>query len=176
MDYFRRTVIVNSSIIAGSALVIGILLYMLGSYMDTTSKSIMQKRAALSFGSGIVERFSNLKRDAAVAERIQKDIDALLPPQEELISFPGYLEEAGRVYGLSISFSFDGNPTTPGAGQPGFAYFTVSTSGSLARIVEFLKNVETKSTKFIVGFDSTDISASGDVYRAKIGGRVFFEQ
>lgn len=175
MNDFKRAVRINAGIALGSMLIVGISSYFLVRYMQSTSEAITENRITISLAGSALDRFFALKRDAEVARRIQNDITALLPPQEQLLSFPQFLDGIARSHTVGISFSFQGALTPSQAGSSGVVGFTLSVSGPLERIAQFLKTIEEKSTKFIVGFDSVDVTASGGEYRATMQGKVFFK-
>lgn len=175
MDDFKRRVYLSVGMIAASFLIFGLLFYFLGSYIDSAAKAIAAARGTKQSRIELLESLSALKRDNPTAEALQRKMDALLPPQDALLSFPQFIEGAARTRGVSANISFTGSPAAPAVKSPGTAPFSMSVTGSAANIAAFLNDLEFKTTKFLASFDSINFFPDGQGFRAEISGRAFFK-
>lgn len=176
-EHFRRCLWMNIGIILGSFLVFGIVFYFFSQALNSKVAQVLVNRAAIAQRSINLETLSGLKTDIAAAMEFQKKIDSLLPPQDNLISFPQFLNAMARSHSLSSTFNFDGvpNPALPPA--PGYVDFSVAIEGDAANIRSFVDELESKTTKFMVNLQGFVLTPrSSGVYHVELKGRVFFQE
>jgi hypothetical protein len=172
VDDFRKRLLLNSGIIAGSFLAFWIAAHFLMGHIVALSEIIVAQRELAAERSYALDNLSTLKKQAPVAEKIQKSLDGLLPHEDGLLSFPEYMESVARVHALDFSFAFNGQPV---AGQPGYVVFNAGATGSAKNIEDFLADLEFKSTRFLVTIDTMNMSAQGAAYHIDIAGKVYFQ-
>ncbi len=110
---FKRRVLLGSGIIAGSFLVFGIIAYFsLGSFKQLAEKTAAERELAMERSSAL-ENLSALKQQAPEAEALEKNIEALLPHEDGLFTFPEFMEGVARMHGVDISIAFNGQQSAP---------------------------------------------------------------
>ncbi|MEK7608198.1 MAG: hypothetical protein AAB495_01330 [Patescibacteria group bacterium] len=174
-DEFRGRFIFNLSIIFGSILLgIGVL-YILELQIEKTSVSIRNNRMRIAERSFALDNLAGLKRGEAAAESYKKKIDSLLPARDGLFGLGRFFEATARTYDMSASFSFQGSPTEPQDGRPGYVQFVLRTAGSEQNIQSLIKFFETQSTQFLINIETIDLVPSSEGYRGDVFGKAFFK-
>ena len=175
-EHFQRHLWINASIILGSFLIFGIIFYFFSQLLDNKVAQILVNRTAIVQRSTDLETLSKLKTDTAAAAELQKKIDAILPPQDNLISFPQFLNTLARNYSLSSTFNFNGVPNPASSPAPGYVNFSITVEGDAANIRSFVDEVENKTTKFMVNIKGFTMTPRSAVYHAELDGQVFFQE
>jgi len=172
---FRRELLTSVAIIAGSFLISGIALYFLASDLQYQTQKIGFARAAVVSSYTTLDSFAVLKKGAAQAASYSQAMNKILVPQDRLLDFGKWLDGLARAHRIDESFSFGGEPAPPQENAPGYYIFSLGLSGKLGSIMDFMKDVEYKSPRFLTNLGSFDLSRSGDDYRVSINGRVSFK-
>ena len=172
---FKREFILGICLIAGSILAfLGVSSYFSGRLSDlatniATSRFLLAKRAEL------LENLADVKRSSSESAAYKQKIDALLPTQEQLLNLSQVLSGLAAAHDVSFSFSFKGAPTLPQPTVPGSIAFAMDSSGDLNSILLFLNDIEPKSTRFILSFDSFDLSKLDQGYHLVAQGKAYFQ-
>lgn len=174
--HFQRYLWTNIGIILGSFLLFGVIFYLFSQFLDSKVAMVLANRTAIAQRSTDLESLNKLKTDTAAASELQKKIDALLPSQDSLISFPQFVNSTARNHSLSSTFNFDGSPTPPSPPVPGYVDFSISVEGDAANIRAFVDDLENQTTKFIVNFQRLVLTPRTGIYHADLRGRVFFQE
>lgn len=165
------------AIILSSFVVFGLAFYFFSQSLEFKVSEVLANRSAISQRSTDLASLNKLKAESAAAAEIQKDMDALLPPQDSLIGFPQFINTAARNHSLSISFDFDGTPVTGVPPEPGHVNFTAVVEGDAANIRSFVDELESKTTKFMINLSRLLLSPRANgVFRADLTGQVFFKK
>lgn len=177
VDDFRKRVLVNAGIIAASFAAFFVIFYILIRLTGNQSAAIEKDRSALAEKSYALDNLSSLKTRGPEADKYMQQIAALLPSgQDGLLSLSQFLDTTSRTHNVSLSFSYSGLAVAPQNGQPGYIPLSITVSGSAQNVRDFINDIESLATKFLINFDSVDMSAGGSgTYGAAISGRVFFE-
>ena len=172
---FKKKIVISFSIIGVSIIGFGVAFYFL--YVDLTAqtKKIYADRVAIAERANIIDSLSSLKRDSVEADTYRAAINQLLIPESQLLDFPRWIDGLARVRQVQSSFSFSGDQTQAAADAPGHISFSLGAQGSLPNIIDFLKDVEFRSPRFLVELDSIDATKNGVDYRVSTNGRVFFK-
>ena len=175
MRSWKHKVWAGVSVIAISFIVFWAGAYLLGRGMSLKSKKVVAARRTIAERSYALLNLSALKEQGPAAAAYQAQIDALVPPEDALLSYPEFLQGLARTQEVSIAFSFQGSANAPSASFPGYIGVSVTARGSPDRIRAFIGHIESQSTKFLTAVDSVEVVAEGEGYRADIRGRTFFK-
>lgn len=175
-EHFRRYVWTNTGIILGSFLIFGVIFYFFSQALNDKVVQILANRTAIAQRSTDLETLSKLKTDTAAAGELQKKIDAILPFQDNLISFPQFMNTLARNHSLSSTFNFDGVPNPGLSPTPGHVNFTIIVEGDSANIRSFVDELENKTTRFMVNLQGFILTSRSETYRVELKGKVFFQE
>ena len=175
-ENFQRHLWINMGIILGSFLVFGAIFYFFSQALDAKVAQILINRTAIVQRSTDLETLNKLKTDTTTAAELQKKIDAILPPQDNLISFPQFLNTLARNHSLSSTFNFDGVPNPASPSAPGYVNFSVVVEGDAANIRSFVDEVENKTTKFMVNLKSFAMTPRSGIQHVELNNQVFFQE
>lgn len=174
MGNFRRNLVTSVSVILASFIIFGIIFYWFAGDLGAQAKKVEESRATIRGRARLVETLARLKRNRLEVERYQTFVDALLPAQDGLLDFSRWLENLGRVHQISLRSSFQGATLTPTVDAAGTIGFLMEVDGSFSSLVEFFKELETRSARFLVTLDNFDVNRSGGSYKVSVYGRVFY--
>ena len=174
MQNVRRTVWLNIGFIALISIVFGVALYFMDREFLFRAGSVYADRSIIQGQAWSVGMLAVLKQAAPEAKRYEERLRLLLPAKDELLDFPRRLDGVSRAHQVSQTFSFRGNAVSPQGNEPGYIGFTIDAVGSYTNVVNFFRELEVKSTRFLVSIDSLDISRSDPQYRARAEGKIFF--
>lgn len=175
LNRFRRGLIVSAIIIVGSFLISGVVLYLMAGDLRFQVQNIGEAQAAILNSRIVLDSLSALKEDLAQASDYSQAMDKILVPQDQLLDFGKWLDQLARAYQIQLNFSFGGEPVSPQAGSPGYYNFSLELNGDLNNIMDFVKDVEYRSPRFLTVFDSLDLSNKDGSYEVSANGRVFFK-
>lgn len=156
-------------------MVFWIAFYFVEKKLENLGLTIAAERQTLAERTYALDNLSLLKNKAPEAAGYKEKLTALLPSQDGLLSFPPYVERISGVHNVGSTFAFAGPPILSQGNQPGYIPFTLGVTGSPENIRDFLNDLESKSTRFLVNIDSVEFAASGIDYRADMKGRVYFQ-
>ena len=174
VENFRRTIIWGIAFIVGSIIVSGLLVYWLFLKLNGEAANIASDRDTIHSNSQLIEGLASIKSMAAETGKYKQALDALLPAKDELVNFSGWLDGLSRAHQVSESFSFQGNAVESSKSEAGFVGFSLDASGAYGNLIDFLKDVELRAPRYLVGFDNVDLRRDGSGYRVSVRGRVFF--
>ena len=174
IENFRRTVIVGTTSIVASIVVLGPLLYFLSGKVKGEAAHIASDRDIIHNNSKLIESLANSKSNAAEVGKYTRAFDALLPKEDQLVNFSGWLDGLSRAHQVSENFSFQGNVVESSNTEVGYAGFSLDASGAYDNLLSFLKDVEFKAPRYLVSFDNFDLKRRVSSYQVLIRGRIFF--
>ncbi len=166
---------IGIGIIAGSMIVFGMALYFFADNIQEQANAIAGSRDDIANQSAAINSYSNLKASAAEAATYQTAMDKLLATQDSLIAFPSEINSIASNDGVSMTFSFDGDPVPASSNTVGYVGFKLGMTGSLDGITSFLRDIESSTPILLSKIDSFDITRSGSSYTLAAAGRVFFK-
>lgn len=174
-DRFRKQIILSASIIIGSLVVVGLVIYLLSVNLDAEVNKATFNKTALITETTALETLADLKNNAATAQTYQSAMSKILVSQDQLINFPAWLNQLSLLDQVSESFSWQGSQVPPAAAMPGYIGFGINAAGSLEALTNFFKDVEYRKPQYLVSLDGFDITRSGSGYGVSANGRVFFK-
>lgn len=174
-NHFKRELVISFSIIGGSIIVFGIVLYFLSKDLTSRANKLTVDRLFISQRAATIAALASLKTDAPKADMYLQAMSKFLVSQDQLFDFPRWLDGIARSRQVGMNFSFQGSQTPPQGDMPGFISFSLDLSGELSNLVDFLKDIEFKSTRFLVAIDNFDLRRSDSGYRILANGKVFFK-
>ncbi|MCR4328130.1 MAG: hypothetical protein NUV53_01285 [Patescibacteria group bacterium] len=172
---FKRTLLINISVaVAGIGVLAGVIGWF-ASDIEMQATIINKDRTLARERSASIAVLAELKSNAAKALRYEQKLNAFLPTQEQLLDFPRTLDNLARVRRLALSFSFRGGQGVPEGVKPGSVGFTLSATGALSDVLNFMKDIEISPTRFLATLSSADLTRIGEgEYRLSAQGAVFF--
>lgn len=173
MDGFKRSVYVNTGVIFISFVVFLAAIWFVGHLIQQSGRQLVDQFANYFYQSYAAERLLNLKQLEPQAKDFERKIDILVPVQDQLLNFPDFMKNLSNANVVTMSLSYPGSITQPGKG-PGAVAFTMSASGPLTNLQNFLDALENKTKQFWVGVDSAEFIRNGDNYTLTAHGKVFF--
>ncbi len=175
VSHFKRDLIISFSIIAGSIAVFGTLFYFLSQDLYLQSGKISADRSIINQRAATIDSLNNLKKDAPNADVYLKAMNKLLVPQDQLFDFSRWLDGIARVRQVGMSFHFNGNIVSSQGNSPSYIAFSLDLNGGIQNLLDFLKDVEFRSPRFLVRIDNFDFTKNDRGYRILSNGRVFFK-
>ncbi len=176
---FNRRLWVSVAIIFGSIIVAsGVLFYMAGDIF-TNVANITAARNLILQQTDAVATVAELDQNAAGAAPYQAAMDQLLPTQDGLIGFSGWMQKIGDADQVAVTTTFNPN-SIPGdalvdSQDVSALGFSVQVQGSLAAIAAFMKDIQSQPG-FFVRIDSFDVAGNGASDALVARGDVFFRQ
>jgi hypothetical protein len=173
---FNRQLWMSFGIILGSIVIASGVLYYLAGGISGMAGKIVADRKLISQQTGAITTLAELKQDAAAAGPYEAAMDELLPTQDGLIGFPGWVQKIGNSDQVAVTTTFNPNSVSqnnvPGGATPSSIGFSLQAQGSAGALAAFLKDIQSQPGFFvqIVSFDlvgggSNDmLSAQGNVY------------
>jgi hypothetical protein len=172
---FQKRMWKNIGLIAAAFVGFWLLFLFLAGRLEAVSAKIVADRSEAAQRTYAIENLSLLKTQQPVASAYKEKIDGLLPTEDGLFAFITYIQGIAKLHQASLTFSYNGTAVQPSAGNPGYIAFDATVSGSAENIRDFLEDIESKTTRFLVNVDSVDITGDGAQYRATLKGKVFFK-
>jgi hypothetical protein len=171
---FKRQLWLGIGIIAGSVILFGVAFYIISGNIGGSTVAITNGRNEIVEQGTFINSYSNLKMNAPAVTAYETAIDQLLTTQDNLIAFPSQLEGLGRNDGVTVSFSFVGDPVPATEIAPGYVDFNLTLVGSLDSVTTFLKDMELSAPILLSRIDTFDVSQNGLGYTLTASGKVFF--
>jgi len=172
-DNFKRSLLITSSIIVGSAVVAAVVIYFLSNDLAAQVGKIVEDKAFAAQQAAALTILANLKADVPVATTYTTAMEKLLPTHDELIGVPQWINTTASADGVAASFSFQGSNVPASASAAGTDTFSLSVQGPIANITSFLNDIETKSSQFLLSVTNFDLVASGSGYTLSVQGVVY---
>ncbi|TSC82664.1 MAG: hypothetical protein G01um101420_187 [Parcubacteria group bacterium Gr01-1014_20] len=137
---------------------------------------IIHKRGIISQQSTLNEVLAALKTDLPLAKSYESAIDTLVPPKDQLFfGLPSWMDSQERLYGVSASLSFEGKEVEATEDTLGRVGFLMNVTGPLESALTFLREIETRSPRFLMSFDSVEIAKTDESYKLAVSGYAFFK-
>lgn len=174
-DSFKRALIFNSLIILVSFAVFILSGYFLNSRLNSAGTRILEMRKNVANFAGSAERLAELKNSSLEAYEYDKKMELFLPVQDQLWNFPEYARSIAKTNGVDLTISFLPDIIGSSSGNAGSVGITLQAQGSLSNIMNFMEEIEKKTTRFWVGLDNINLSRSGEAFSLQSQGRVFFK-
>jgi hypothetical protein len=171
---FQKRTWMNVGLIVATFAVFGIVFYFLAQKIDALGGEIIMARGQAAERTYALENLSMLRAAAPQAANYKKQLDALIPKQDDIFGFQAFLQSMARVHQVDVSFSYDGAPVLSVGTQPGYFPFSANVTGAVQNSREFLDELESKTTKFLVNIDTVDVTADQSSYHTDIKGKVYF--
>ncbi|MFH1246611.1 MAG: hypothetical protein V1489_02445 [Candidatus Liptonbacteria bacterium] len=169
----RKEILVSAIIVGGSLVLFAAAFLFVSGRMDANVSRIESAQGAIQEHSAALESFAALKRDVPVAEKYQTQLTQLLPQPEELLGFNRSIDQVARVYGVSFRASFQGGIAESGNGLPGSYGIGIEADGSYDNLRKFVSDLESKTSRYLMRFDSIKFSARESGYHIALQGKVF---
>jgi hypothetical protein len=170
---FAKKLWISFGIIVVSIAIAGGALYFFSGDLSANADAIVAARAALNQQTTAVENLASLKQQAVTAAQYQAAINQLVPNPYGLVAFPQWFGQQGLRSAVTANASLQGEPTPSAGTTPGYSSFSFTVTGSLAGISSFMDFVSTKSSGYLVAFNSFNITTQGSSYSATGLGTVF---
>lgn len=167
---FKRQLILNVSITAGIAIVLGILIFFLSSDISQKTKEISALQTNLELKLQAVGSLVILRQDYSKAQQYIPTLDTILPTRDQLVSFPRDMINEAKKINVNLNVNL-GEETLKTETQLGSIVFMMTGQGKYDGFVNLFKNAETG--RYSVKFDTLDFTRQGEDFRALLKGKVF---
>ena len=173
MDAFKKQLFVSLGIAVGLVAVAIITAQLASGMLTRTAGEIDQRKNELALRTTVTASLAELRQNFTRAEPLQRILDKIFPPKDELINFGRDFINLSRQRNLEFGFNF-GNETLASEDKPGFISFSASGKGTQDNFLNFLQDLE-KSTLFIK-INSVDLvrQTSSESFNIVMDGQVFF--
>lgn len=175
-SYFKKELLVGLSIVLGGILIFGAASLFLSLDVFSQSEKTAAARALIAERSAALEALAGLKQSAPEAARYKEVMNKVLVTENQLIDFPKWLDGLARGRNLALSFSFQGERIASSETLPAHIFFSMRIRGGLENIIDFLKEAEFQSPRFLVRLDGFSARRDGGDYDFSANGRVFYRE
>jgi hypothetical protein len=167
---FKKQLILNVSITAGAAIVLGALIVFLSFDIGQKAKEISALQSSLNFKLQAVSSLVILRQDYSKAQQYIPTLDTILPTRDQLVSFPRDMANEAKEASVNLNTSL-GEEIPKTQTQLGSIAFVMTGQGKYDSFINFFKEAETG--RYSVKFDSLDFTRQGEDFRALMKGKVF---
>ncbi len=174
-DDFNRYILTSFEVIIGCAVIVAAIVFLLTSDIASRASDISTNRDRITKQSDSVVMLADIKNNSAEAQEYTTAMDALLPPQNELINFPKWLQGVAATYSVNVDFSFTSEIIAPNSTAPGSNGFSLTVTGNSDNVISFLKYLELEAPAYLLSLGSFDLSQNGSDVKIVIGGKLFFK-
>lgn len=175
-DDFKRQLWITLGVFLGAILLFGGGLLMLKDRISSKVGEIANQRGLIQQASTLTETLANLKSEEQAVSSYGRSLNRLIADRDDLVvSFSQWLESEAKFYNIGTSFNFEGSEVPPTENSFGHAGFSLKLNGSLADVASFLKHLERESMRFLLSFESFNISHDQNNYSASVSGLVYFK-
>src|SRR3989344_2914052 len=152
--YFTPKVIINLSVLFGFLIFITMVLSFLGIEIKDKAQQIQDQRAEIGLRINSLSRLAELTAASKEAGPALDQLNSLLPDRDGLVAFPRYINTLATENGVDARFTFGGevDPTESEAGNSGFS---LSLTGSYAKIMTFLEKLE--KGRFVIRVETFEV-------------------
>jgi len=171
---FRREILVSILVIVGSVCAFGIYFWRVSGTLRGSADSVLSLNQTIVDQAQLSQVIVNLKRDESEADRSQARMDAVIPDEEQLLDFRSWTKNQATVHNLSASIEFKDRGKFRGGSDIMFQNASMNFDGTIDNFISFLKELEMGADRFLVGFDTFDVSRSASGYRLGGGAKIFF--
>jgi hypothetical protein len=162
-ENFKRKLWIGFGIVFGSIVIASVALYFLSGDLNAQAAAIFAQKTSDQSQTQAVANLATLKSTAPAAARYEAAMERLLPDQFGLVGFGQWLDQVGSQYGVTATFSFQGNPSTPAPGTLGSAPFSLTAQGSsIQGLTAFLENIESQAPGFLLSISSFDLTGGAN--------------
>ncbi len=172
---FKKSLIINISIIVGVCLVSFLLIFYFQKKINMISEEIYKYKSELALYTLSISNLAKLKEISPQADLYFEKLKNLLPPKDKLIDLSNFVSDNARASQVQLSFSFTGGGQAPQNDSPGFENFSINVSGEIENILKFLNLIEEKSSKFLINIKGFNLNQTDkNSYRFSGEGQVFY--
>ncbi len=170
----QKRITVQISIALGivGVLVIGLIFF--GFNVRNLTQKIVTAREELALRTVALQSLATLRADyTGKAEAYLNVLHNIIPQKDELIDLSKDFQTIASASGLEYGFTFLGeNPAS--ADTLGSVKFGLKLGGTLANLLEFLKNIQ--NFRYLVQVESVSIFREESLMRMNLSGSVYFRQ
>lgn len=155
--------------------IFGVLFFWFDNQIRGLSVDITQKKGLIRQRSTLNEALAVLKENLPLAKGYESSIALLVPPKDQLFfGLSSWLDSQERLYGVSAVLNFEGKEVEATGDTLGRVSFILNVIGPIDSALAFLKDIEIKSPRFLMSFDSTEIVKTAESYKIIVNGYAFF--
>ena len=175
-DEFHRGIYISLGIIFGSILLFGTSFYFLADDIALQSKEIAGSRGLVRQSAEASTLLAEVKQNLPKVQRYKTIMDRLVPNQLKLLDLPRTLDNAARLQKVNLLFTPGNGQTEPQEGVAGTIPFSITVSGPLQNVLQFMNYIESASQDFLISLDSFDVKrVDPTTYEVMAPGRAFFK-
>ena len=174
MKSYHKEVIKYLAILLGSFAVLWIGFFFLARDIRGQAEIVEDDRILIAQNSRLVETLASLKKISPRVKGYEQKLSTLIPTQDNIIDFQRWMEDQGRTAGVGLTFSFEGTVAPPTLETPGYYPFSIRAQGNYLPMLNFLRELEISTTKFLISIEAFDLNHNQENYSFYGEGRVFF--
>jgi hypothetical protein len=172
---FKKSAWISFGIIFVSIVIASGVFYYFSADLKLQADKVTRDRGILSDQNSALSNFAELKKDSTQAEVYAAAMNRLLPDQNGLVGFGGWLDQIAKKYQVTDTFSFEGG-TNPAAGaNPGTVNFSLESEGTISNIGQFVKDIESQSTGYLFSLNTFDLDNNNGAAKLTAQGTLFFQ-
>ena len=170
----------NRKVLFGSLLMLlviagfGASAYWLKNDMTALAGKISNIRNAAAANANSLEVLARLKQGSEEIDEYQKQIEQILPIEDKLILLKSWLEQVASGPRVSVASNLEMSGTAQD-GLPAFSYFTIVANGDYSALILFMREIESRSTSYLISLETMDITRQSDKYQLVAKGRVYYK-
>lgn len=151
-------------------LIITAFIFFLAKDISNRTETIKERRRELTSRLQAFGSLALLRSDAERAGKLFVELQNSLPQKDQLIGFSKALEGFAKNNQLDFGFFFEAEAVSTDV-LPGRNEFKVTSSGSYANFIRFLKKIE--ESQYFVNFNLFDLAQKGKEFDILMRGGVF---
>ncbi len=148
--------------------------YWLKNDMTMLAGKISKLRNDAAANANSLEVLAKLKQGSGEVDEYQRQIEQILPIEDKLILLKSWLEQVASGPRVSVASNLE--MSTPAQdGLPAFSYFTIVANGDYSALILFMREIESRSTSYLITLETMDITRQSDKYQLVAKGKVYYK-
>jgi hypothetical protein len=177
MDAFRRHTIIGGSMIAASLVVAAALVAWVSGDMASRAERIAKNRVAIRDAGALTQGMLQIRTMESQIVAYETRMAALLPKEERLLQFGGWIGELETKHRVIAEYRFQGESAAPSAESPGIMEISLTVLGALEDVRSFFADIESDGQRYLVGFTGFEATEErAGQYAVAARGRIFFRE
>lgn len=172
---FKKQAWITLIVLGGFLLVLWAAFLWLKGEINFRTSEIAEQRKLIQQGSVITETIAALTTEKQAAQPYIDTFDSVIATRDDLVvNFSRWLENEAELFGLGLTFGFQGSESKPTESDLGQVGFSIKLIGAFEDAISFLNHLESGRKVFLMSLDSFDIVSGSQAYTVSASGRVFF--
>ncbi len=171
---YNRKVLWSTLLILVAVVAFGASAYWLKNDMTLLAGKISKLRNDAAANANSLEVLARLKQGSEEIDEYQKQIEQILPIEDKLILLKSWLEQVASGPRVSVASNLEMSGTAQD-GLPAFSYFTIVANGDYSALILFMREIESRSTSYLITLETMDITRQSDKYQLVAKGKIYYK-